>query len=94
MDWARAHKLKRKTTDALVKEDFNELVVLQAMTAKDIAHLAITQGQARGLKLARAALGNSQFLLARPFQKGMARQILRADEMLTVTLDQGPTKLS
>ena len=45
MDWATAHKLKRKTTDALVKEDFTERVVLQAMTAEDIAHFTITQGQ-------------------------------------------------
>ena len=69
-DWATTHKLKRKTTDALAKEDYNELVVLRAMTASDIAHLDITQGQARALKLALAELGNIEFSPAKAGGQG------------------------
>ena len=64
-DWATTHKLKRKTTEALAKEDFSELAVLKAMTAGDVAHLDLTQGQARALKLALAALGNTEFSVVR-----------------------------
>ena len=64
-DWDTTHKLKRKTMEALAKEDFNELAVLKAMTAGDVAHLDLTQGQAGALKLALAALGNTEFSMVR-----------------------------
>ena len=59
--WAADRGLKRKTTDALSKQDFSTKEVLLLMTSTDLAALDITAGQARLLWRALAELGNPAF---------------------------------
>ena len=57
-EWASKMKLTHKTTQALVKEDCNQLEALQILTRADINRLELSVGQARLLRLALKSLGN------------------------------------
>ena len=56
--WSTDHSLKRRTTDALSRQDYSNKEVLLLMMPGDMAALDITGGQAR---LLRKALGNPAF---------------------------------
>ena len=56
--WSTDHSLKRRTTDALSRQDYSNKEVLLLMMPGDVAALDITGGQARLLCKALAELGN------------------------------------
>ena len=56
--WAIEHKLSRKTTGTLRKEEFESLASLKLVTSSDINRMDIAVGQLRLLRVALQALGN------------------------------------
>ena len=59
--WSTDHSLKRRTTDALSRQDYSNKEVLLLMMPGDVAALDITGGQARLLRKALEELGNLAF---------------------------------
>ena len=58
-DWATEHKLSRKTTAALNKDECNNLMALKLATVKDVNRMDVPVGQIRILRQALRALGNT-----------------------------------
>ena len=56
--WAIQHKLSRKTTGALRKDECDQVDSLKLLTSSDINRLDVAVGQIRLLRLALRALGN------------------------------------